>query len=79
MAHEDPSDIAALSSTRQHLATWARTTGLTSAAVDDLILASHEAVANAIEHGDRRRGGHITLTAERTDDHVIITVTDHGR
>jgi DNA-binding MarR family transcriptional regulator len=34
------SDIASLRGIRQRLATWARTTGLSSAAVDDLVLAS---------------------------------------
>ena len=73
------SDIASLRGIRQCLATWARTTGLSSAAVDDLVLASYEAVANSMEHAYRGRVGDILLSAERKDHHVIVTVTDHGQ
>jgi anti-sigma regulatory factor (Ser/Thr protein kinase) len=73
------SDIASVRGIRQRLATWARATGLSSAAVDDLVLASYEAVANSIEHAYRGRVGDILLSAERKDDHVIVTVTDHGQ
>jgi serine/threonine-protein kinase RsbW len=68
-----------VSSMRRRLAHWARTTGLSSAAADDLVLASNEALANSAEHAYPGRLGYIQLTAQRTDDHVIITVTDHGQ
>lgn len=73
------SDIASLRGIRQRLAKWARTTGLSSVAVDDLVLASYEAVANSIEHAYRGQVGDILLSAEHKDDHVIVTVTDHGQ
>ena len=73
------SDIASLRGIRQYLAKWARTTGLSSAAVDDLVLACYEAVANSIEHAYRGRVGDILLSTERKDDQVIVTVTDHGQ
>jgi serine/threonine-protein kinase RsbW len=47
--------------------------------VDDRVLASYEAVANSIEHAYQGRVGDILLSAERKDDHVIVTVTDHGQ
>jgi anti-sigma regulatory factor (Ser/Thr protein kinase) len=68
-----------VSSMRRRLANWARSTGLSSAAAGDLVLASYEALANSAEHAYPGRLGYIQLTAQRTDDHVIITVTDHGR
>lgn len=43
------------------------------------MLASYEALANSIEHAYRERGGVILLAAQRTDNHVMITVTDHGQ
>lgn len=73
------SDIASLRPLRRRLAQWARTAGLSSAAVDDVVLASYEAVTNGIEHAYRGRAGDVLLSAERTDDHVIVTVTDYGR
>ena len=74
-----PSDLTVLSSMRERLANWARTTGLSSAAADDLVLAAYEALANSAEHAYQRRPGYIRLTTQRTNDHVTITVTDHGR
>lgn len=68
-----------MGSLRGRLASWARTTGLTSEAVDDVVLACYEALANAAEHAYRGRPGEIRLNAERIDDHVIVTVTDRGR
>jgi serine/threonine-protein kinase RsbW len=47
--------------------------------VDDLVLASYEAVANSIEHAYRGQVGDILLSAERKDDHVLVTVTDDGQ
>ena len=68
-----------MSSMRRRLANWARTTGLSNAAADDLVLASYEALVNSAEHAYQGRLGYIQLTAQRTNDHVTITVTDHGR
>lgn len=73
-----PSDIASLRPLRQRLAQWTRTAGLSSAAVEDVVLASYEAVANGIEHAYRGRGGDVLLSAKCTDDHVIVTVTDYA-
>jgi anti-sigma regulatory factor (Ser/Thr protein kinase) len=39
----------------------------------------YEALVNSTEHAHQRRLGYTQLTAQRTNDHVIITVTDHGR
>lgn len=87
-----PADVKALSAMRGPLAAWARSMGLADETVDDVVLASYEALANAAEHAYRGRveevppGGadsngtrQITLSAERTDDAVVVTVADHGR
>lgn len=50
--------------------------------VDDLVLAVHEAVANAAEHAyvDRADAvGPIRLTAHRSRDRLLVTVSDDGR
>jgi hypothetical protein len=44
-----------------------------------VVLATYEALANSAEHAYRDGVGDIQLTAERTNDQVIITITDHGR
>ena len=73
------SEVAILSAARRRLARWAHTSGLPDAAVDDLVLASYEALANSAEHAYRDGVGNIQLTAERTEDQIIITITDQGQ
>jgi serine/threonine-protein kinase RsbW len=74
-----PADLTVINSIRERLTNWARTTGLSSTTADDLVLATYEALANSSEHAYQRRPGSIRLTTQRTNDHVTITVTDHGR
>jgi serine/threonine-protein kinase RsbW len=73
------SEVAILSAARRRLARWAHTSGLSSAIADDLVLAAYEALANSAQHAYQDGVGDIQLTAERTDDQVIITITDHGQ
>jgi serine/threonine-protein kinase RsbW len=46
-----PVDAAFLASLRHELGTWLETVGFDDRQRDDLVLATHEAAANAIEHG----------------------------
>jgi serine/threonine-protein kinase RsbW len=53
----------------------------TRRALEDLVLATYEAIANAAEHAyadHTDTAGPIHLHARRTSDCVIITVTDEG-
>lgn len=79
MAGDDLLGSRHLERRASRLAHWAHTSGLPSTAVDDLVLASYEAFANSAEHAYRDGVGDIQLTAERTDDQIIITITDHGQ
>jgi serine/threonine-protein kinase RsbW len=72
-----PSRLATL---RHQLRSWTARTGLTGDQVDDLVLASHEAITNATEHAYSSGGGVVSLVASRTvDDQVVVVVRDRGR
>jgi serine/threonine-protein kinase RsbW len=44
-----------------------------------LRLALHEAIANAITHGNRGRSGlSVGVRLQRTDDHIEVIIRDHG-
>lgn len=46
---------------------------------DDVILAVSEAVTNAVRHAYDDPGGRIHVSARRSVDQLLITVSDHGR
>lgn len=65
---------------RHTLQRWAAHTGLSALGVADLVLASYEALANAVEHAYPSGGGPVDLLAARTaDGRVLVAVRDHGR
>lgn len=65
---------------RRLLQRWAAHTGLAAVQVADVVLASYEALANAVEHAYPSGGGTVDLLAVGTaDGRVLITVRDHGR
>lgn len=65
---------------RHNLQRWAAHTGLSAMLVADLVLASYEALANAVEHAYPSGGGPVDLIAARTaDGRVLVAVRDHGR
>ncbi len=76
---EFPADASHLAATRTALRDW-----LTQAGMDDdqtlkVLIATGEALANAIEHGHRTpRDGAITLRAVAYADRVDVTVIDAG-
>jgi serine/threonine-protein kinase RsbW len=65
---------------RRQLATWLAVDVHPDHA-DDLLLAAHEALANAVEHAyaDQGEPGALQLCAYRSADAVVITVSDHGK
>lgn len=65
---------------RHNLQQWVAKTGLPALDVADLVLASYEALANAVEHAYPPGGGPVDLVAARTTDgRVLVAVRDHGR
>jgi serine/threonine-protein kinase RsbW len=74
-----PKRLAAL---RRSLADWATRVGMAASTVEELVLATYEALANAVEHAYRGRvGGLVALRAHSDLAHgvVTITVTDFGQ
>ena len=65
---------------RHSLQRWAAHTGLSAPEVADLVLATYEALANAVEHAYPSGGGTVDLVAARTaEGRVLVTVKDYGR
>jgi anti-sigma regulatory factor (Ser/Thr protein kinase) len=60
---------------RHDLAGWLDSVGVTDDRRDAVVLAVHEAAANAIEHACSR----VTIRGARDDDKLIVVVTNNGR
>jgi PAS domain S-box-containing protein len=72
-------DARHLASTRTALRSWFTQAGVNPEQSLDLLIASGEALANAIEHGYRHHpDGTVRLTATALVDGVEITITDAG-
>jgi len=69
-------DLFLLRGLRRDLAAWLARMRVAGEVRDAIILATHEATANAIEHA--RLGSEVTLRAVRDADKVIIVVTNAG-
>jgi anti-sigma regulatory factor (Ser/Thr protein kinase)/putative methionine-R-sulfoxide reductase with GAF domain len=67
-----------LMTVRQMLARWLRTQDLDREVQAEVTIAASEASANAIEHAYGPGRGSFTVRAERIDDVIEVTVTDHG-
>ncbi|MFC5094391.1 SpoIIE family protein phosphatase [Amycolatopsis plumensis] len=74
-----PADAGQLAPTRRALRGWLDRCGLGAEQVQNVLVATGEAVANAIEHGHRDTpGGPIRLNAIALADRVHVTVNDTG-
>lgn len=79
--HRTRVTAAELSAIRHRVGDWAARTGLDEDDQSALVLATYEALTNAVDHAYRDSpDGEVELCA-RTGRHgqVIVTVTDHGR
>ncbi len=76
-----PAVAEALTPLRRALADWATLAGLPRCDVDDLVLASYEAMANVVDHAYQPgQRGHFRLDARCTADlQILVTVSDYGR
>lgn len=77
-----PAVAGRLAALRHALAQWAARVGLSDEDSEALVLASYEAMANAVEHAYRdQTQGMLDLRGEvdEAQGRVVITVTDYGR
>ena len=76
-----PAVAEALTPIRRALADWAALAGLPPGDVDDLVLASYEAMANVVDHAypPDQRGRFRLEAACTTDLQIVVTVSDDGR
>ena len=70
-------DLFLLRRLRRELAAWLARVEVPDDIGVEVILATHEAAANAIEHA--RLGTEITVRGARADTKVLIVVANHGR
>ncbi|MBE8525398.1 SpoIIE family protein phosphatase [Amycolatopsis sp. H6(2020)] len=68
-----------LASTRHWLRAWLDNAALDPDLAQDVLVATGEACANAVEHAYRSAGATAHLTARFTGAHLVVTVTDRGR
>lgn len=75
-----PADSSCLAQVRNALRGWLAQCDLPPYQMQDVLLASGEACANAIEHGHRDSpGGPVRLGAEARFDALRLTIADSGR
>jgi serine/threonine-protein kinase RsbW len=74
-----PSLPERLSDVRAQVAAWAGGFGLSADAVDDIVLATHEALANIADHAYPDGGGDAELDAACVNGEIRVEVRDHGR
>jgi anti-sigma regulatory factor (Ser/Thr protein kinase) len=67
-----------LAGVRREVASWAEGHGLDEMLVEDLVLATHEALANVADHAYPDGAGEAWLDVECTADGVDVAVRDHG-
>jgi anti-sigma regulatory factor (Ser/Thr protein kinase) len=74
-----PARARSLGEIRRSLKRWLDDAGVPADVRSDLVTASGEACANAVEHAYGPAGGVIRLTARLTDDAVEVEILDTGR
>jgi anti-sigma regulatory factor (Ser/Thr protein kinase) len=75
-----PATAEQIRTLRHALTGWAERAGLTGSQVDDLEIASYEAMANVVCHAyPGRVAGALELHATRKHGRVHVSVIDHGR
>lgn len=64
---------------RLRLAEWATGVGMAQDGVDDLVLATYEALANVADHAYPDGPGDAWIAADRSADELVVVVSDRGR
>jgi serine phosphatase RsbU (regulator of sigma subunit)/anti-sigma regulatory factor (Ser/Thr protein kinase) len=75
---EMPNDLASLGTVRDSLRVWLEGAPAGGAEVHDLVLATWEACANAVEHAQSPSGRSFTVRAALEDSTVTVVVEDTG-
>lgn len=72
-------DVGQLAPSRDALRGWLTQAGVGDDQINDVLIATGEAVSNAIEHGHRDRpDGIVSLSAIAVVDRLLVTVADTG-
>lgn len=74
-----PAEAGKIAAVRRAVAAWATQMGLALDTVEDLVVATYEALANAVDHAYPSHPGTVSVTAWCTEHEVIVVVGDHGR
>ena len=72
-----PPDVARLASLRRALSDWLERSGVADPPRADLVLATHEAAANAIEHGNPEQP--FEVRGEIIDGVLTVEISDTGQ
>jgi serine/threonine-protein kinase RsbW len=67
-----------LAGARRAVERWAQGLGVGEEFVEDVVLAAHEALANAADHAYPDGAGEAALDGECADGVLLITIRDHG-
>ncbi|MCO8270471.1 SpoIIE family protein phosphatase [Actinoplanes sp. TRM 88003] len=79
LEYEFAAEATRLAPLRAMLRTWLARCGIDPTTAQNVLVATGEACANAIEHGHRHRpGGRISLRAAATAENLHLTITDSG-
>jgi serine/threonine-protein kinase RsbW len=71
---------AQLSTVRQQVAAWATAAGMGPDDVDDVVLATNEALTNVVDHAYADGDGDAVLEARlRPPDELVVSVRDRGQ
>jgi anti-sigma regulatory factor (Ser/Thr protein kinase) len=69
-----------MSRARRQIAAWLADCGLDPDTIDDVVLATHEALANAADHAFGESSGEVVLRADRVEGDLLrVVVQDSGR
>lgn len=74
-----PADVNRLRGLRADVRAWLGDQGLDAATIEDVILATFEAAANAVEHGSHADGRSQVIVELSLRDDLYVTVRDRGR
>ncbi len=73
------SQPAAISDARMRFRAWLAGASIAEDTAEALVLATGEAVANAVQHGNRlERGRYVTVEACAGDDELVVSIADGG-
>jgi serine/threonine-protein kinase RsbW len=70
-----PPDLTQLRALRHDLAAWLERVGIAGADRDAVVLATHEAAANGIEHAAAR----VVVRGVRDEEKLLVVVSNDGR